>query len=178
MASTANMAKAVSKYFRGLSGATVVDFKAEGFKTDKVGESQSSGAGVTADSVLFKDGGVTCPTSTTGLGYSTGAGGAVTQSTNKGTGVTSNEICGTITTNNAALAANTEVAFTVTCAACQAVTYVPIVAIQSGGTSGEYKAFVSDVGAGSFDITLANMTAGSLSDAMLINYVVIPAVAA
>jgi hypothetical protein len=53
-----------------------------------------------------------------------------------------------------------------------------VLSIQSGGTSGEYLAHVTDVGAGVFDITLANMSASSASDAVLINFAVIKAVSA
>ena len=45
------------------------------------------------------------------LGYGTDAGGTVTQATSKSTAVTLNKPCGQITMNNAALAANTSVAF-------------------------------------------------------------------
>ena len=48
------------------------------------------------------------------LGYSTDAQGAVTQLTSKATGVTLNKSCGQITLNDAALAATTNVTFTLT----------------------------------------------------------------
>ena len=46
------------------------------------------------------------------LGYATGAQGTVTQATDKGTAVTLNKSMGRITMNNAALAGNTAVTFT------------------------------------------------------------------
>jgi hypothetical protein len=114
---------------------------------------------------------------TAGIGYGTGAGGAVTQGTSKTTGVTLNTVTGTITTDNAALAAAAEATFTVTNSAV-ALTDTIVLSIQSGGTSGEYLAHVSTVTAGSFDITLANMSGASASDAVLINFAVIKGVAA
>ena len=113
--------------------------------------------------------------SISGLGYVTGAGGTVTQLTSKSTGVTINKICGAITTNNAALAAGAEVKFTVT-NSMVAATDVVALSIQSGGTSGSYLLTVGAVAAGSFDIVISNASAGSLSQALIINFAIIKAV--
>lgn len=110
------------------------------------------------------------------VGFRAPAGGTVTQATNKGTAVTLNKRCGQITTDDASLGAGAEVTFTVNNEFVTAED-VPIVAIQSGGTSGEYAANVTAVGDGSFDITLTNRTAGSLSDAVVINFAIFSAVA-
>jgi hypothetical protein len=112
---------------------------------------------------------------TSAFGYTTGAGGAVTQATNKATGVTLNKLAGQITTSNAALAAGAEVTFVVTNNTV-AATDVPCVAHASGGTAGAYDVFVSAVAAGSFSVTISNMSAGSLSQAIVINFVVIKGV--
>jgi hypothetical protein len=109
---------------------------------------------------------------TSAFGYTTGAGGAVTQQTNKTTGVTLNKLSGQITMNAAALTAGSEVKFTVTNSQVASVD-VPVIAIASVGTSGSYHAGVTAVGAGSFDITLTNLSAGSLSQAVVINFAVI-----
>lgn len=106
------------------------------------------------------------------IGYTTGAGGTVTQATNKATGVTINELSGQITTNNASLAAATEVSFVVTNSTV-AATDVVVASIASGGTLGAYSTQVSATSAGSFTITLSNLTGGSLGEALVINYVVI-----
>lgn len=113
---------------------------------------------------------------TNAFGYATGAGGAVTQLTSKATGVTLNKLSGAITTHNAALAAAAEVKFTVTNNQV-AATDVPVAAIKSGGTSGSYFLTVGAVAAGSFDITIGNCSAGSLSQALVINFVIVKAVA-
>jgi hypothetical protein len=109
---------------------------------------------------------------TSAFGYTTGAGGTVTQLTNKSTGVTLNTLSGRITTHNAALAAAAEVTFVVTNNQV-AATDVPVVAIASGGTAGSYAIVVSAVGSGSFSISLTNLSAGSLSQAVVINFVII-----
>jgi hypothetical protein len=111
------------------------------------------------------------------IGYTSGLGGAVTQATSKSTGVTLNKPCGSITTHDAALAAAAEVAFTVTNSAVAAGDVV-VVCIKSGATAGAYNLQVSAVADGSFDLALGNMSAGSLSEAIVINFAVIKAAAA
>lgn len=113
-----------------------------------------------------------------GIGYAAGAGGVVTQATNKSTAVTLNKICGQITMNNAALANAAEVAFLVN-NSLVAATDVPVVAIASGpATPGTYFVTVDLVAAGSFSITVGNTSAGSLSEALVLNFVIIKGVAA
>ncbi|MBS1738450.1 MAG: hypothetical protein JSS98_17855 [Bacteroidetes bacterium] len=118
---------------------------------------------------------MTSSSSTAGIGYSSGAGGTVTQSTSKTTGVTINKVSGQITMNNAALGAGSEAKFTVTNSAVSANDVV-IVNIKSGGTSGSYLISVTAVSSGSFDITISNVSGGSLSQALVINFVVIKGV--
>ena len=116
---------------------------------------------------------------TGGIGYGTGAGGAVTQATDRTTGVTLNTICGTITTNNASLAAGAEATFTVTNSAV-AATDVVVVSLQDATpTSGALSIpFVTDVAAGSFKITLTNLSADTADvGASKINFCVIKGVA-
>lgn len=111
-----------------------------------------------------------------GVGYSTGAGGTVTQATNKTTGVEINKTCGVITMNNATLNAGDDLAFTVT-NSCVAATDVIIVNIASVGTAGEYNICVNAVAAGSFDIMVSNVTAGdNRGHAIVINFTVIKGV--
>jgi len=105
------------------------------------------------------------------LGYSTDAQGAVTQLTSKSTGVTLNKSCGQITMNNAALGATTNVTFTLTNSAIS-LRDVLILNV-SGGTTGSYNAWVSELAVGSASITVRNITGGSLSEAIVINYAII-----
>ena len=108
------------------------------------------------------------------MGYNTGSSTAVptavTQATSKSTGVTINAPCGTITMNNAALAASAEVAFIVTNSMVSAFD-VPVIAIKSGATTaGTYLLSIATVGAGSFTIAVSNASAGSLSEALVISF--------
>lgn len=116
---------------------------------------------------------------TVGVGYATGAGGAVTQITNRSTGVTLSKLSGTITTDSTSLAAAAEATFIVT-NTLVAITDVVVVAVQSGGTTaGSTWATVTAVAAGSFSITVSNMHASTADTAaLLINFAVIKAVAA
>lgn len=109
-----------------------------------------------------------------GLGYATGAGGTVTQATNKATGVTLNTACGEITMNAAALAASTTVSFTLTNSSIAAGD-VLVLNHASGGTAGSYL-LNAQCGAGSASINVRNITAGSLSQAIVIRFVLVKAV--
>ena len=105
------------------------------------------------------------------LGYSTDAQGTVTQLTSKATGVTLNKSSGQITMNNAALGATTNVTFTLT----NSLIGVKDVLVLNvyGGTSGSYNVWVSGLAEGSATITVRNITAGSLSEAIVINFAII-----
>ena len=105
------------------------------------------------------------------LGYSTDAQGAVTQLTSKATGVTLNKSCGQITLNDAALTATTNVTFTLTNFLIS--TKDVLILNVYGGTSGSYNVWVSGLAAGSATITVRNITAGSLSEAININFAII-----
>ena len=114
---------------------------------------------------------------TTGVGYSAGAGGTVTQATSKSTGVTLNKTCGQITMHNANLAPVTAVAFTVS-NNLVATTDTIVVNIDSVGTVGSYLVCVGAVGAGSFDVVIYNCSLGILGKAVVLNFAVVKAVAA
>jgi len=97
-------------------------------------------------------------------------GGTVTQATNKSTGVTLNTESGQITMNNAALADAAEVSFTVTNSKI-AATDVVVACHGSAGTAGAYIVSANGIAAGSFKITVSNVSGGALSEAIVINYV-------
>lgn len=106
------------------------------------------------------------------LGYTTDAQGTVTQATSKSTGVTLNKSAGQITMNNASLASATNVTFTLTNSFISA-NDVLILNVGSGATSGAYNCWVSGLSAGSASITLRNISGGSLSEAVVINFALI-----
>ena len=108
------------------------------------------------------------------FGYSTG-GGTVTQASNKTTAVTLNAKSGAITMNNAALADDATAAFTLTNSFI-AATDVLIVNVASVGTAGGYQLTVGAVAAGSCSISVMNVSGGALSQAIVLNFVVIKGV--
>uniref|UniRef100_A0A6M3XDI2 Uncharacterized protein n=1 Tax=viral metagenome TaxID=1070528 RepID=A0A6M3XDI2_9ZZZZ len=121
----------------------------------------------------------TAPTGS-GVGYGTGAGGAVTQSTNRTTGVTINKLTGTITTNNTSLAAEAAAAFIVTNSTV-AIGDVVVVSQQSGAIGAMTDVVVVAVATGSFTISVMNnnVAAGiAETGAILVNFAVIKAASA
>ena len=78
--------------------------------------------------------------------------------------------------NNAALADGAEVTFQVNNDKV-AATDVIVVNHGSAGTAGAYWLVVSAVAAGSFKITVGNLSGGSLSQAIVLNYAVIKSAA-
>jgi hypothetical protein len=108
---------------------------------------------------------------TTGVfGYLSGTG-TITQATNKATGVTLNSPSGQITLNGAALDADTTVSFTLTNSSITA-NDVLILNHISAGTAGSYL-LNAQAAAGSASINVRNITAGSLSEAIVICFAVI-----
>jgi hypothetical protein len=110
---------------------------------------------------------------TLSFGYAVGAGGTVTQATNKSTGATLNTRCGTITMNGAELAADTTVSFTLTNSQI-AATDVVVLNHASAGTAGAYT-LNAQAAAGSASINVRNVTGGALSEAIVIRFAVIKA---
>lgn len=108
------------------------------------------------------------------LGFATGAGGTVTQGSNKATTVVLSKSTGEITMNNAALNAATIVSFTLTNTTIVATDHVLVEHI-SGGTVGAYTASGA-AGAGFATIYVRNATAGNLSEAIVLKFSVLKAV--
>jgi hypothetical protein len=104
-------------------------------------------------------------------GYSTGDGGTVTQATSKSTGVILNKRCGQITLNGAALAADTTVSFTLTNSTVAAGDLIVLNHV-SIGTNGAYT-LNAQAGSSTATIAVRNVTAGSLSEAIVIGFAVI-----
>lgn len=104
-------------------------------------------------------------------------GGAVTQATNRTTGVTLNTISGVITTNNASLAAETSAAMVVTNSQVFADDVV-IVNIASGSNGGNTTLEITGVTAGTFTINVANQNASggtAETGAIVINFLIMKA---
>jgi hypothetical protein len=137
-----------------------------------VGTSSSTdpGAGALLVNTSIKSQGATA-----GIGYATGSGGAVVQATSKATGVTLNTVNGSITMNNASLAAGTIVTFTLIDSALAATDVISANHI-SGGTTGAYTINCRASGAGTGACDVRNNTAGALAEAVVIEFVVIKGV--
>ena len=108
------------------------------------------------------------------LGVGSDQTGSVTQATSKSTGVTLNKAAGVITMDDANLATATEVSFTVTNSEVTASDAV-LINHASAGTAGAYMVQANSVAAGSFAITVTNLTSGTLGEAIVLNYQVFKA---
>ena len=109
------------------------------------------------------------------IGYNTGAGGSITQGAGaKTNSVTINRPTGIIVTDNAALAADTSVTFNLSNSVIEA-TDIVVVSHIAGGTLGSYNFAVAPA-AGNANITIRNITAGSLSEALTLRFIVIKSV--
>ena len=107
------------------------------------------------------------------LGYTAAAQGTVTQATNKSTAVTLNRSAGQITMNGAALGATTNVAFTLNNSLISAKDVVIVNVAGGTAATDSYNCWVSGHAAGSCTIVVRNITAGSLSEAVVLNFAVI-----
>jgi hypothetical protein len=121
-----------------------------------------------ANSVSITGGGVLA----TGLmGYTTGAGGTVTQLSSKATAITLNTLCGRITTHNSNLAANTTLSFTFNNSFITADSIVYLHRA-SGGTNATYRILVDSITNGSCLIAIKNETATARAETVNINFIV------
>lgn len=127
--------------------------------------------GVATGTSVAVSGLLTTSSPTANFGYATGAGGAVTQATNKSTGVTLNTNTGAITMNNASLAGAATVSFTLTNSTIGANDVVNV-CVKSGAATGLYTAAVTASAAGSCQISVTNIgsTAGEVA---VIQFVVV-----
>ena len=110
---------------------------------------------------------------TAGVGYATGAGGAVTQLTSRTTGVTLNKTTGSITLVSAA-GSPTLASFTVTNSTVAATDVIII--NQKSGTD-LYEIAITAVAAGSFQVSFFSLV-GTTTEQPVFNFAVIKAVAA
>lgn len=126
----------------------------------------TGGLGVSEN--IFGGGKIISTAPTSGIGYATGAGGAVTQASSRTTGVTLSTVTGAITLVSAAGSA-TAATFTVTDTAVAATDVV--IVNQKSGTD-LYEIFVTNVAAGSFKIT-SFTTGGTTVEQPVFNFAVI-----
>jgi hypothetical protein len=133
---------------------------------------------VTSSGSVISSAAVTSISGSSGVGYATGAGGVITQATNRTTGVTLSKVCGQITTNNTSLATLASAVFTVTNTTV-AITDTINICVQSGKVNAKTLVYVNAVGVGSFDITVFNLdTLTAETGAIVISFAVVKAVIA
>jgi predicted ThiF/HesA family dinucleotide-utilizing enzyme len=107
------------------------------------------------------------------IGYTAAAQGTVTQLTSKSTAVTLNKSAGRITMNNASLATATNATFTLNNSLISANDTVILTISGGQATPGSYNVFANALAAGSVSISLRNISGGSLSEAVEINFALI-----
>jgi predicted ThiF/HesA family dinucleotide-utilizing enzyme len=107
------------------------------------------------------------------IGYTAAAQGTVTQATSKSTAVTLNKAAGVITMNNASLATATNATFTLNNSFISANDTIILTIAGGQTTPGSYNVFANALAAGTVSITLRNISGGSLSEAIVINFAII-----
>jgi hypothetical protein len=113
-------------------------------------------------------------TNPAGLGYGTGSGGTVTQATSKSTAVTLNKPTGKITMNAAAMAAGGVVEFVFNNSLATNNDLIMLTLANQIAAYGNYNLWGGTFsGGGGFYINVKNISGGSLSDALVINFAII-----
>jgi len=107
------------------------------------------------------------------LGYTAEAQGTVTQLTDKSTAATLNKSAGRITMNNASLTTATNATFTLNNSLISANDTVILTISGGQATAGSYNVFANALSAGSVSITLRNISGGTLSEAVVINFALV-----
>lgn len=134
--------------------------------------------GVTTGGVqrlTFDSSGNVLVTNAGSLGYGVGSGAGVTQGTSKSTSVALNKPSGQITMNAAALASNDSVNFTLNNTFISATDTLSVNQSTSGGTANAYIIRCLTCGAGTATLRVSNITAGPLSEAVVLNFAVLKA---
>lgn len=109
------------------------------------------------------------------FGYTVAAQGIVTQGTSsgKGTAVTLNKSAGRITMDNASLLTATNATFTLNNNLISANDTVILTISGGQATPGSYNVFANGLGAGTVSISLRNISGGTLSEAVVVNFAII-----
>lgn len=165
---------------KALYALTIAALLAVGLAAQSAGGAFVPSADYTVTGAWTYTGALRSTSPSSGIGYGTGAGCAVTQATNRTTGVTCTGLSGAITTNNASLAAEAAASFTVTNTSV-AIGDVVLVSQRSGAVGVMTQVEVIAVAAGSFNLAVmnGNVAAGTAeTGAIVINFVVIKAVSA
>ena len=138
-----------------------------------IGTSTATISGNATAGNLLSSGAITSNSATAGVGYTTGAGGTVTQLTDKTTAVTLNKVSGEITMSNAQLNGDATVSFTLN---NSTITNTDVIILNqvSDANIGFYS-FNGKCNTGNAVISVHNMTNNNRSDAIVIRYAIIKA---
>jgi hypothetical protein len=146
---------------------------ADALKLNKAGDTMTGA--LIVNSTIASNSTILANGNSSKIGYDTGAGGSVTQGAGaKTNSVTLNRPTGIIVTDNDALAANTAVTFNLSNSVIES-TDIVVVSHISGGTLGSYNFAVAPA-TGNANIVIHNITAGSLSQALTLRFIVIKSV--
>lgn len=143
-------------------------FTATAFRTAL--SAAKSGANTDITSLTGITGAVSVVDPSGSIGYGVGSGDVVTQLTSKSTGVTLNTPSGQITMHNAVLAAGASVVFMLT---NSTITYTDYVPPPSPVGFGNYRVEGAGQSLGAAEFRVTNVSAGALSEAVVLNFVVI-----
>jgi hypothetical protein len=146
---------------------------ADALKLNKAGDTMTGA--LIVNSTIASNNTILANGNSSKIGYGTGAGGTITQGAGaKTNAVTLNRPTGIIVTDNDALAANTAVTFNLSNSVIES-TDIVVVSHISGGTLGSYNFAVAPA-TGNANIVIRNITAGSLSQALTLRFIVIKSV--
>jgi hypothetical protein len=146
---------------------------ADALKLNKAGDTMTGA--LIVNSTIASNSTILANGNSSKIGYDTGAGGSVTQGAGaKTNSVTLNRPTGIIVTDSAALATATAVTFNLSNSVIEA-TDIVVASHISGGTLGAYNFAVAPA-AGNANIVIRNITAGSLSEALTLRFIVIKSV--
>jgi len=145
----------------------------DALKVNKAGDTMTGA--LVVNSTISSNSTILATGNSSKIGYNTGAGGSITQGAGaKTNAVTLNRPTGIIVTDNANLLANTSVTFNLSNSVIEA-TDIVFVSHVSGGTLGSYNFAVAPV-AGNANITIRNITAGALAEALTLRFIVVKSV--
>lgn len=134
---------------------------------------QTSMTDTTAGALIIQGGTNLVSSDAVAIGYAPGSGGSVTQATSKATSVTLNKPTGRITTAADALAAGASVTFDMS---NTSIAITDVIVLNMGGAAAvaaNYRVEVVRIAVGNVVIRLTNISAGSRSEALIINFAVI-----
>jgi uncharacterized cupin superfamily protein len=134
--------------------------------------------GTTTVAAVASSSSVLSSSASAGIGYATGAGGTVSQATNKSTGVTLNTITGQITTTNTNISSQSRLSFTLTNSAIGANDGVLVWIVSGAASPGQTIVTAQNPAAGSVVIAMSNITAIGIAETLVIGFAVIKAVTA